>query len=730
MARWLTVLATLAIVGVALVAYTNNFFQPASLVTLPSEPQAAAQPGVLNAQERPVAAPGVVPAAPHSLAAGLHSYLPIPECQLVAIDKQDVPCGRDGKLLYVATELDPSQPLPPKEELVKVWEVYAYVEIGKDENVPEDQIVERVIEDGREKRNVRFRRLRANEHIEAENVDRVIIARKERVLRKLQEGAEVVEGQLLAMVDPAVAAAEMVNKLAKIVAARAETDAAGKARGEAFARYQTLERLNAGTVKNVVAIEELRGAEFAWWKYRYEEDTKRATIGSTRAETDQVLTTLMQHEVRAATSGVVKNIARLRGEAVKNLETLMQIVNHDRLRVRGEVGMQHLPFLKLDDEVVIEPTVPVRPRMVLSGHLYEIKCIAVSQKRQIVSGSEDRTARVWDLESGMSHALNHPAEVRAVACTPIKAAQNLCVTGCADGLGRLWDLNDLNAAPRPLAERQRGPITAVAFSPDGKWCVTGGGPQDRMVRLWDSTNGSLLQTFEGHRGEVTSLQFLSPTELISCCSDKSLIAWKLNPNGSVADKLVYEHRSGDVPVLGVNPDPANRQVLIDYGRELRIFSAETKQIEGVLQNSSGVGNFSTMALFSPNGKMILTHSAAENRLQLWRAPTKDWRGYEVRQLVWQGDQTTCGAFAPSLTGKETEDFVVTGTKDHKVVVWSLPSEEEISVLLKAKIKLIDQDLESNARQVRIWADLDNPRLENGRRRLMPGQSATMVAYPK
>ena len=73
---------------------------------------------------------------------------------------------------------------------------------------------------------------------------------------------------------------------------------------------------------------------------------------------------------------------------------------------------------------------------------------------------------------------------------------------------------------------------------------------------------------------------------------------------------------------------------------------------------------------------------------------------------------------------------MTGTKDHKVVIWTLPSTEELSVLLKAKIKLIDQDLESNARQVRIWAELDNPRLENGRRRLMPGQMATMVAYPK
>jgi hypothetical protein len=33
---------------------------------------------------------------------------------------------------------------------------------------------------------------------------------------------------------------------------------------------------------------------------------------------------------------------------------------------------------------------------------------------------------------------------------------------------------------------------------------------------------------------------------------------------------------------------------------------------------------------------------------------------------------------------------VTGTRGHKVVVWSLPDADEVNVLLKAKIKLIDQ----------------------------------------
>jgi hypothetical protein len=731
MSRWLLVLGTVAAVAVALLAYTNNFFQPNPQPAGTQADPPARRPGVLHAEEPP-RAPVPAGLVAVSSAANLHNYLPIPDGQIVAIDKQDVPSQRDGKLLYVATEIDPTKPPPPEEELVKVWEFYAYVEAARGEKVPDDLRVERAVGDSKEKKTIVYRRLREEEYVEPENIDRVIIARKERVLRRLHEGNEVAKGQLLAMVDPNVTAAEMVNKLAKVVATKAETDAAKKTKDEAYERFRTQEKLYNGPVRGAGSLEELRGAELTWWKYRYEEETKRATIGSARAETDQVLTTLKQHEIRAATAGIVKNIAHQRGDAIKNMETLLQIVNHDRMRVRGEVGMQHLPFLKLDDEVVVEPKVPVRPSMVLSGHTAEVRGVAVGKKRQIVSASDDRTARVWDLTNGMNTVLFHPSEVRSVVCTGAKTEQNLCLTGGSDGVGRLWDLDNLNAAPRQLADRHRGPIASVAFNPDGRLCVTGGGPQDRTIRVWKVADGSLVGTpLTEHRGEVTSLQFLAPTTLISLGSDRSLIVWKLNEDGSVAEKTVFsDRRTGDVPVLGVNPDPANPQVLVDYGRELRVVSAETKQIEGVLQNASGVGNFATMALFSPDGKTILTHSASENGLQLWRAPTKEWRAFEVRQLVWQDDQITCGAFVPSLTGKESEDFAVTGTRGHKVVVWTLPSADEINVLLKAKIKLIDQDVESDARQVRIWAELDNPKLKSGHRRLMPGQKATMVAYPK
>src|SRR5262249_33322576 len=145
-----------------------------------------------------------------------------------------------------------------------------------------------------------------------------------------------------------------------------------------------------------------------------------------------------------------------------------------------------------------------------------------------------------------------------------------------------WDLD--KDSDEPAVELRgghtKGGITCVAFSPDGKWCVTGG-EQDRAICLWNTDNGELLRKLAGsqrngspgsqaiasHRGPITSLQFLSATQLVSASKDNTLIIWKLSANdGSPQRTDVLERRSGEVPVLGVSP--ADQRILFDHDKEL------------------------------------------------------------------------------------------------------------------------------------------------------------------
>jgi WD40 repeat protein len=233
---------------------------------------------------------------------------------------------------------------------------------------------------------------------------------------------------------------------------------------------------------------------------------------------------------------------------------------------------------------------PQRPVQLLRGHLHEITAVAMSKKGEIVSASEDKTVRVWDGANGtLKRVLHHSAPVRAVTCKPPGTDSNLCLTAGQDGVARLYDLDTSNDLPvAELRGGHAGPITCVAFSPQGRWCATGG--EDRAICLWDSATAK-LQRFAGsqrsvaagagneaggHRGAVTWLAFLSARRLVSAGNGKMLLVWDLNEDGArVRAPSVIDRRGGDVAALGVSP--ADQAVLFDYGRELRVLTVPDKR---------------------------------------------------------------------------------------------------------------------------------------------------------
>src|SRR5450432_201589 len=100
---------------------------------------------------------------------------------------------------------------------------------------------------------------------------------------------------------------------------------------------------------------------------------------------------------------------------------------------------------------------------VLEGHTMHVNSIAFSPDgHRIVSGSGDKTIRVWDAETG------------AVVAGPCH--------GHSD-----W-------------------VTSVAFSPDGHRIVSGSG--DKTIRVWDAETGAVVAgPCHGHSDYVTSVAF-------------------------------------------------------------------------------------------------------------------------------------------------------------------------------------------------------------------------------
>ena len=103
-----------------------------------------------------------------------------------------------------------------------------------------------------------------------------------------------------------------------------------------------------------------------------------------------------------------------------------------------------------------------------------------------MTGSEDKTARLWDLTAKDPAAApivlrGHEGSITAVAISP---DNRWLVTGSGDKTARLWDLTAKDPAAAPIVLRgHEGSINAVAISPDNRWLVTGS--WDKTARLWD-----------------------------------------------------------------------------------------------------------------------------------------------------------------------------------------------------------------------------------------------------
>jgi WD40 repeat protein len=225
------------------------------------------------------------------------------------------------------------------------------------------------------------------------------------------------------------------------------------------------------------------------------------------------------------------------------------------------------------------------------------------------------------------------------------------------------------------------------------------------------------------QGQVTALSFTPQCRLVAACRDNTLRVWELcelgaRPVGTIAD------RSGTVPLLGVSQD--GRQMLFDQGKTLRVLSVPDSGNVAAVKKPASATPFDTLALFSPDGALILTAGAAEGRLQLWSAPSADRRAFEVRVLSsTDRSNVTCAAFAPKDAAVGGRSFAASGTREGQVMVWSLPTAKEIDEApVAGTLTLVDTALEPGARQARVGVEIDN-----ANNRLSPGKQATVVVTP-
>ncbi|NET26804.1 DnaJ domain-containing protein [Okeania sp. SIO1I7] len=168
-----------------------------------------------------------------------------------------------------------------------------------------------------------------------------------------------------------------------------------------------------------------------------------------------------------------------------------------------------------------------------TSHGDSIFAVAISSDgKNVVSGSADRTIRLWQLETGKLKRIfnGHQDKVWAVA---LSSDGKTMASGSADKTIRLWNINSYQ--PPRILQQHSGWVTSLVFHPTGK--ILASGSTDFTVKLWNLETDCLVCTLVGHSEPIFSIAISGNGKMLASGSqDGTVKIWDL-PSGELLQTL-------------------------------------------------------------------------------------------------------------------------------------------------------------------------------------------------
>lgn len=260
-------------------------------------------------------------------------------------------------------------------------------------------------------------------------------------------------------------------------------------------------------------------------------------------------------------------------------------------------------------------------RHTLRGHENLVYKMALSPDgRMLASPSEDRTVRIWDINTGklLRTLKGHKSPIRCVAWSP---DNQVLASGYDDYTIRLWN-PEIGKLLRIL-KGHTDKITSIAWSPDRNILASCSG--DYTIRLWNAGTGKTFKILKGHRSYVASVAW-SPDGRTLCSGSRGGTVRLWNA------KTGKEFRAFDVPdrVNCVTWSPDGQHIASGLeDKTVRILNHETGQQTNILE--AHTDSVESVSFFN-NGHLLWSLSRY-GKVVIWRTDT--WT--EVSRMNLKGE---------------------------------------------------------------------------------------------